>query len=56
MREPKARVVELDDSFAHGRLERFEDALPISVRLRDQVDRRPGQRRDLEQDVDGFRG
>ena len=55
MREAQARVVELDDAFPHRRLERLEDALPVSVRRRDQLDRRPGERRDLEEDVDRLR-
>ena len=37
MREADARVVELDDAFADGRLEPPEDTFPVSVRRRDHV-------------------
>ena len=55
VREAEPRVVELDDAFPHGRLERLEDTLPVSVRRRDELDRRPRERCDLEEDVDRLR-
>ena len=45
MREAHARVVELDDALPDGRLERLEDPLAVAVRGRDELDRRPGERR-----------
>ena len=49
--EAQARVVEDEDVLPHSRIERFEDHLPVPVRLGDELDRRSGERRDLEEDV-----
>jgi hypothetical protein len=45
------RFVELDHAFSGGLLERLEDGLAIAVGGRDDLRGRPGQRRDLEQDI-----
>ena len=52
--EAQARVVEEEDVLPHRRIERFEDHLTVPVRLSDELDRRPGKRRDLEEDVAGL--
>jgi hypothetical protein len=54
--EADTRVIELDDAFPDGRLETPEDALAIAVRRRDHLDRRPGEGRDLQQDIERLTG
>ena len=56
VREANRGVVELDHSFVGAGLECRDDALAISVRGRDQIDRRPGERCDSQQDVEGLAG
>ena len=53
MRKANVRVVELDDAFVNGRLQRLQHSLAVSIRCRDELDRRPGERRGLEQDIAG---
>ena len=55
-RSERRGVVELDHSFVGARLECGDDALAISVRVRDQIDRRSSERGDLEQDIEGLAG
>ena len=52
MREPQTRLVELDDPLSNSSLEGIEHPLPIVVDGRHQLDRRSGERRNLEKDVD----
>ena len=52
MREAEAGVVELDGPLPNGCLHGVQDTLSVAVRGRDEVDRRPGERRDQEQHVD----
>ena len=56
MGEADARAVELDHALAHGRVERLEHALAVAVRRGDELDRRPGERSDQEQDVERLAG
>ena len=54
MREADALAVELDHALRAGRVERLLDACALPVRGCHDVDRRPGERRDQQQDVEGF--
>ena len=56
MCEANGGVIELDDSFVGTGLERLDDALAISVRRRDQIDRRSREGGYLEQDIEGLAG
>ncbi len=55
MGEANARVVELDDACPKSCFERGTDTLPLCGRFRDQLNGRPGERRDLEENIDGLR-
>ncbi len=56
VREAHVRVVELDHALPNGLLERVEDGLPVAVGGGDEVDRRPRERCDLQQDVERLTG
>ena len=53
IREAETRVVEVDDAFAGGDVEGLKGKLPVSVRCRDQFDRRPRQRGDMDENIGG---
>ena len=56
MCEANGGVVELDHSFVGAGLECRDDPLAISVRGRDQIDRRSSERCYLKQDIEGLAG
>ena len=56
MCEAHGRVVELDDGLLRRRLQCLEHAIALSVRRCQQLDSRPGERGDEEQDVERLPG
>ena len=56
VREPKARVIELDDSFPRRGVESLENIGPVAMGGRHQLDGRPSERGCEEHDVPGLSG
>ena len=56
MREPDAGVVELDHALTDGKLEPGTNPVGASVRRRDHLGRRSGERSSLEQNIEGLAG
>ncbi len=56
VREANPRVIELDDVFLHGWVECLDHIVPVTVGSGNQLDRRTGERRSVDEEIAGLCG